>query len=57
MSIGFDTDTNTAIEAIDKIRDTAESHNRIFFVEVMGRNAGFIAYHTGIGSGLKLKLI
>ena len=51
MSIGFDTATNTAIEAIDKIRDTAESHNRIFFVEVMGRNAGFIAYHTGIGSG------
>ncbi|HKR07439.1 MAG TPA: 6-phosphofructokinase [Bacteroidia bacterium] len=50
-SIGFDTATNTAMEAIDKIRDTAESHNRIFFVEVMGRDAGFIAYQTGISSG------
>lgn len=49
--IGYDTATNTAMEAIDKIRDTAESHNRIFFVEVMGRDAGFIAYRTGIGSG------
>lgn len=51
FSIGFDTATNTVIEAIDKIRDTAESHSRIFFVEVMGRDAGFLAYHTGIGSG------
>lgn len=51
LSIGFDTATNTVIDAIDKIRDTAESHNRVFFVEVMGRDAGFIAYHTGIGSG------
>ena len=50
-SIGFDTAINTAIEAVDKIRDTADSHNRIFFIEVMGRNSGFIALHTGIGSG------
>jgi len=50
-TIGFDTAINTAVEAIDKIRDTAESHNRLFFVEVMGRDAGYIALHTGIGSG------
>ena len=50
-SIGFDTATNTVIEAIDKIRDTAESNNRLFLVEVMGRDAGYIAYQTGIGSG------
>ncbi len=50
-TIGFDTAVNTAVEAVDKIRDTAESHNRLFFVEVMGRNAGFIALHTAIGSG------
>lgn len=50
-TIGFDTAINTAIEAVDKIRDTADSHNRLFFVEVMGRHAGFIALHTAIGSG------
>lgn len=50
-TIGFDTAINTAVEAVDKIRDTADSHNRLFFVEVMGRNAGFIALNTGIGSG------
>jgi 6-phosphofructokinase 1 len=50
-TIGFDTAINTAVEAVDKIRDTADSHNRLFFVEVMGRHAGFIALHTGIGSG------
>ena len=50
-TIGFDTAVNTAIEAVDKIRDTADSHNRLFFVEVMGRHAGFIALNTGIGSG------
>ncbi|NNE28411.1 MAG: 6-phosphofructokinase [Saprospiraceae bacterium] len=50
-TIGFDTAVNTAIEAVDKIRDTADSHNRLFFVEVMGRDAGFIALSTGIGSG------
>lgn len=50
-SIGFDTAVNTAMEAVDKIRDTADSHNRLFFVEVMGRNSGCIALYTGIGSG------
>lgn len=50
-TIGFDTAVNTAIEAVDKIRDTAESHNRLFFIEVMGRHAGFIALYTAIGSG------
>ncbi len=51
FTIGYDTAINTAVEAVDKIRDTADSHNRVFFVEVMGRNAGFIALDTGIGSG------
>lgn len=51
FTIGFDTAINTAVEAIDKIRDTADSHNRLFFIEVMGRSAGFIALNTGIGSG------
>lgn len=50
-TIGFDTAINTAVDAVDKIRDTADSHNRLFFVEVMGRNSGFIALSTGIGSG------
>ncbi len=50
-TIGFDTAINTAVEAVDKIRDTADSHNRLFFVEVMGRHSGYIALHTGIGSG------
>ncbi len=50
-TIGFDTAVNTATEAMDKIRDTADSHNRLFFVEVMGRHAGFIALNAGIGSG------
>ncbi len=50
-TIGFDTAVNTAIEAIDKIRDTADSHNRLFFIEVMGRDAGYIALNSGIGSG------
>lgn len=49
--IGFDTATNTVVEAVDKIRDTATSHNRVFFVEVMGRNSGFIALKTGIATG------
>ena len=51
LSIGFDTAVNTAIDAVDKIRDTADSHNRLFFVEVMGSSSGFIAMYTGIGSG------
>ncbi|RQP14978.1 MAG: 6-phosphofructokinase [Chryseobacterium sp.] len=50
-TIGFDTALNTAMEAIDKIRDTATSHNRVFFVEVMGRDAGFIALNSGIAAG------
>ncbi len=50
-TIGFDTATNTAIEAVDNIRNTAMSHNRLFFVEVMGRNSGFIAANTGLASG------
>jgi len=50
-TIGFDTAINTAVEAVDKIRDTADSHTRVFFIEVMGRHSGYIALHTGIGSG------
>lgn len=50
-TIGFDTAINTAIEAVDKIRDTADSHNRLFFIEVMGRHSGYIALYAGIGSG------
>jgi 6-phosphofructokinase 1 len=49
--IGFDTATNTVVDAVDKIRDTATSHNRLFFVEVMGRNSGFIALKSGIATG------
>lgn len=51
LTIGFDTACNTATEAIDKIRDTASSHERLFFVEVMGRDAGFIAVNSAIGGG------
>ncbi len=51
FTIGFDTALNTAVQAVDKIRDTADSHNRLFFVEVMGRNSGFIALHTAIAGG------
>ncbi len=51
FTIGFDTCLNTVIDAVDKIRDTAASHNRLFFVEVMGRDAGFIAAHAGLASG------
>ena len=57
LTIGFDTAVNTAVEAVDKIRDTADSHNRLFFVEVMGRHAGFIALNTGISSGAESVLI
>lgn len=56
-SIGFDTAVNTAIEAIDKIRDTAFSHDRIYVVEVMGRNCGLLALHAGIGGGAEAILI
>jgi 6-phosphofructokinase 1 len=56
-TIGFDTALNTAVEAVDKIRDTAESHDRLFFIEVMGRNSGFLALHTAIASGATLVLL
>ena len=56
-TIGFDTALNTVIDAIDKIRDTAISHNRLFFVEVMGRDAGHIALNTGIGAGAEEILV
>lgn len=51
FTIGFDTAVNTAVESIDKIRDTADSHDRLFIVEVMGRHAGYIALHSGIATG------
>jgi 6-phosphofructokinase 1 len=51
FTIGYDTAINTVIEAVDKIRDTAASHNRLFFIEVMGRDAGFIALRSGIAAG------
>jgi 6-phosphofructokinase 1 len=51
FTIGFDTAVNTAVEAIDKIRDTAYAHDRLFIVEVMGRDAGYIALHSGIAVG------
>jgi 6-phosphofructokinase 1 len=57
FTIGFDTAINTAIDAIDKIRDTADSHDRIFFIEVMGRGSGFIGLYTGIASGASNILI
>ncbi len=50
-TIGYDTALNTVVEAVDKIRDTASSHNRLFFIEVMGRDAGFIAVRSGIACG------
>lgn len=51
FTIGYDTAINTVVDAVDKIRDTAESHNRLFFVEVMGRDAGLIALRSGIAVG------
>lgn len=56
-TIGFDTSVNTAMRAVDKIRDTADSHNRLFFVEVMGRNSGYIALNTGIAAGSSAVLV
>ena len=56
-TIGFDTALNTVVEAVDKIRDTASSHNRIFFVEVMGREAGFVAINSGIACGAEMIMI
>ena len=57
FTIGYDTAINNVIEAVDKIRETAESHDRIFVVEVMGRDAGLIALRSGIGSGAEAILI
>lgn len=56
-TLGYDTALNTVVEVIDKIRDTASSHNRLFFVEVMGRDAGHIALNAGIGAGSEEILI
>ncbi|MCF8331637.1 MAG: 6-phosphofructokinase [Bacteroidales bacterium] len=56
-AIGYDTAINTVVEAVDKLRDTAGSHNRLFFVEVMGRDAGFIALRSGIATGAEDILI
>ncbi len=57
FTIGFDTAVNTAVEAIDKIRDTMDAHDRLFVVEVMGRDAGYIALHSGIATGAENILI
>ncbi|MEM9000705.1 MAG: 6-phosphofructokinase [Bacteroidota bacterium] len=56
-TIGFDTAINTVVEVIDKIRDTASSHNRLFFIEVMGRDVGHIALNAGVGAGAEEILI
>lgn len=56
-TIGFDTAMNTALDAIDRIRDTADSHERHFLVEVMGRNSGFLATHVGIAAGAEMILV
>jgi 6-phosphofructokinase len=56
-TIGYDTALNTVIEAVDKIRDTASAHNRMFFVEVMGAEAGFIALNSGIATGAEAIII
>jgi 6-phosphofructokinase 1 len=57
FTIGYDTAINTVVDAVDKIRDTAESHNRLFIVEVMGRDSGLIALRSGIGVGAEAILI
>lgn len=57
FTLGYDTATNTVIEAIDKIRDTAASHDRLFFVEVMGRDSGCIALHAGVAGGAEAILL
>lgn len=57
FTIGFDTAVNTAVDAIDKIRDTAEAHDRLFIIEVMGRDAGYIALNSGIACGAEDILI
>ncbi|MCG9881499.1 MAG: 6-phosphofructokinase [Bacteroidia bacterium] len=57
LTIGFDTAINTAVEAIDKIRDTADSHGRVFFIEVMGRDTGFIALAATIAGGAEMVML
>lgn len=57
FTIGYDTAVNTALDAIDKIRDTADSHDRVFFIEVMGRDTGFIAIRSAISGGAEMALI
>jgi len=57
FTIGYDTAINTVVEVVDKLRDTAASHNRLFFVEVMGRDAGFIALRSGIACGAEEILV
>ncbi|KAA9332709.1 6-phosphofructokinase [Adhaeribacter soli] len=57
FTIGYDTAVNTALDAIDKIRDTADSHERVFFVEVMGRDSGYIAMPCAIGGGAEIVMI
>lgn len=57
FTIGFDTAVNTAVEAIDRVRDTADAHDRLFIIEVMGRDAGYIALHSGIATGAENILI
>ena len=56
-TIGYDTALNTVVEAVDKIRDTASAHNRLFFIEVMGRNAGFLTLHSGIATGAEAIMV
>ncbi len=56
-TIGYDTALNTVMEAVDKIRDTASAHSRLFFIEVMGRDAGFLALRSGIASGAEAILV
>ncbi|MDX9779397.1 MAG: 6-phosphofructokinase [bacterium] len=56
-TIGYDTALNTIIEAVDKIRDTASAHNRLFFIEIMGRDAGFLTLRSGIASGAEAVMI
>ena len=57
FTIGFDTATNTTVDAIDKIKDTADSHNRLFFIEVMGRDSGLIALYSGLAGGSEAILL
>ncbi|MCU4163713.1 6-phosphofructokinase [Carboxylicivirga caseinilyticus] len=57
LTIGYDTALNTVVEAVDKIRDTATAHSRLFFIEVMGRDAGFIALNAGVASGAEVVLL